>query len=129
MDTVTIAEFAACFAMRGREGVIDEDVAERREFFREFLVVLFLAGMKAGVFQTKNVAVFHRGNRGLGFRADAVFGEGDGPFDDARHFGGHRAQRLFRVRSLGAAEMRQQNHLAALIGKLGDGRRDFLDTG
>ena len=29
----------------------------------------------------------------------------------------------------GAAEMRQQDHLAALVGDLGDGRRDSLDAG
>ncbi len=52
-------------AMRDRKGVIDKDVAERREFLGEVLVVLFLAGMEAGVFQTKNVAVFHRGDGGL----------------------------------------------------------------
>ena len=115
--------------MRRRESVIDKDVAERRELFGEVLVVLFLAGMEAGIFQTKNVAVLHRGDRGLGFGADAILGEGDGTLDDARHFGGDRPQRILRVRSLGAAQMREQDHLAALVGQLEDGRRDFLDAG
>ena len=85
--------------------------------------------MKSGVFQTDDVAVLHRGDGGFRFRADAVFGEGDRPFEDARDFGGHRAQRFFRFGPFGPAEMRQQDHLAALVGQFDDGRRDFLDAG
>ena len=86
------------FAMRRRERVVDEDVAERRELLRELLVVLFFAGMKARVFETENVAVLHRGNRGLRFRPDAIFGESHRTADDPRDLGNHRPQRIFRIR-------------------------------
>ena len=38
-------------------------------------------------------------------------------------------QRFLGVASLGPAEMREQDHLAALAGNLGDGRRDALEPG
>ena len=33
----------------------------------------------------------------------------------------------FGIAALGPAEMREQDHLAALVGDLGDGRRDALE--
>ena len=36
---------------------------------------------------------------------------------------------FFRVAALRPAEMREQDDLAALVGDLGDGRRDALDAG
>ena len=47
----------------------------------------------------------------------------------ARQRGSDRLQRLLRIASLRPAEMREQDHLAALVGDLGDGRRDALDAG
>ena len=61
--------------------------------------------------------------------ADAVLGEADRPLDDVRDRVGDRLQRLLRVAALRPAEMREQDHLAALVGDLGDGRRDALDAG
>ena len=52
-----------------------------------------------------------------------------GVFTDPRDLGGDRPQRILRIGSLGPAEMRQQNDLAALAGEFGDGRCDFLDAG
>ena len=63
------------------------------------------------------------------FVADAVFGERDRAADDLRDRGRDRPQRFLRVRPLRAAEMREQDDLAALVGDLGDGRRDALDAG
>ena len=89
-------------AMRRREGVVDEDVAERGELSGEFLVVLFFLGMKAGVFETKNVAVLHRGDRLFGGGSDAVLGEGHRLLDDARHFGGDGFERILQLAALSA---------------------------
>ena len=64
-------------AVRGREGVVDPDVAELGQFRDEGRIVLLLALVEAGVLQAEDVAVLHRGDglgRGL---ADAVVGEGD----------------------------------------------------
>ncbi len=39
------------------------------------------------------------------------------------------SQRILRIAALGAVEMGEEDDPAALAGKLGNGRRDFLDTG
>ena len=49
--------------MRGREGVVDPDVAELGERRDELRIVLFLAGMEAGVLEANDVARLHRGDR------------------------------------------------------------------
>ncbi len=45
------------------------------------------------------------------------------------HRRGDGLERILRVRSLRPAEVREQDHLAALVRDLGDGRRDALDAG
>ena len=62
-------------AVRGREGVVDPDVAELGERGDEGRIVLLLALVEAGVLQQQDVAGLHRGDRGLGLVADAVLGE------------------------------------------------------
>ncbi len=115
-------------AVRHRESVIDENVAQFGQRGDEFGVVLFLAGMEAGVFQADDVAGLHRGDRALGRFADAIVDEFDRALDDVRDLGGDRLERLLRIAPLGAAEMRQQDHLGALVGDLGDGGRHALDA-
>ena len=116
-------------AMRGRERVVDPDVAELGQRGDEGRIVLFFAGMEAGVFETQNVAGLHGGDRALGRLADAVVGEFHRALDDARDLGGDRLERLFRVAPLRPAEMREQDDLAALVGDFGDRRRRALDAG
>ena len=84
-------------AVRGREGVVDPDVAELGECGDEGRVVLLLAGVEARVLEAEDVAGLHRGDRAFGLLADAVVGEFDRPLDDARDFGGDRLQRLLRI--------------------------------
>ena len=116
-------------AVRGREGVVDPDVAELGECRDEGRIVLLLACVEAGVLQAENVAGLHRGDRALGQFADAIVGEGDRTLDDAGDLGGDGLQRFLRVATLWPAEMREQDHLAALVGDLGDGWRGALDAG
>jgi hypothetical protein len=116
-------------AVRGRERVVDPDVAELGEFGNEGRIVLLFLFMEAGVFQAQNIAVLHRSHglgRGL---ADAVFGEGDRLHDDLRQRFGDGLQRILGIASLRPAEMRKQDDLAALVGNFGDGRRDALKPG
>ena len=80
-------------------------------------IVLFLAGMKARVLQAENVARVHGGDRALGGLADAVVDELDRPLDGVGDFGGDRLERVFGVAALRPAEMRQQDHLGALVGE------------
>src|SRR5664279_3295097 len=116
-------------AVRHREGVVDENVAELGDRGDESRIVLLLAGIKACVLQADDVAVLHRRHRALSGLADAVVNEFDRPFDDVRHLGGHRLERIFLIAPLRAAEMREQDHLGALVGDLGDGVRHALDAG
>ena len=91
-------------------------------------IVLFLAGVEAGILQQQNVAGLQAADRRLCRLADAVLGEGDGPADRLGDFVRQRRQRLLRIAALRPAEMRQQDDLAALVGDLGDGRRHALDA-
>src|SRR4029077_8788443 len=87
-------------AVRGRESVVDPDVAELGKRRDEGRIVLFLALMEAGVLQQQNVAGLHRGDRGLGLVTDAVVGERDLPLDRSRHGVGDRLKRILGVRTL-----------------------------
>ena len=116
-------------AVRGRERVVDPDVAELGEFGNEGRIVLLFLFMEAGVLQAEDIAVLHRGHglgRGL---ADAVLGEGDRLLDDLRQRFGDGLQRILGIASLRPAEMRKQDDLAALVGNFGDGWRDALEPG
>ncbi len=115
--------------MGGREGVVDPDVAELCQRRDERRIVLLLALVEARVLQAQDVAGPHCRDRGLGFFADAVRGEGDRPADDVRECRRDRPQRLLRIGRLGPAEMGEQDHLAALRGDLGDGRLNPRDAG
>ncbi len=116
-------------AVGGGEGVVDVEVAELGEAFDDRRVVLFLALVEAGVLEQQDVAVLHFGDGGGGDVADAVGRKADRTADDLGDGGGDGTQRILLVRAaLGTAEMREQDHLAALVGDLGDGRGDALDA-
>ena len=114
-------------AMRGREGVVDVDVAELGERRDKRRIVLFFFLVEARVLQTKNVAVLHRGDGFFGDVADAVVGKADRPAENMREFMRDGFERVFRIAAFRASEMREQDHLAALAGDFGDGRRDALE--
>src|SRR4029079_437241 len=101
-------------AVRGGEGVVDPDVAELRKRGDERRIVLLLFLVEAGVLETEDFAVFHGGDRLLSDLADAVVGETDATADHVCDGGGDRLQRLLRISAFWPAEMREQDHLAAL---------------
>src|SRR4051794_17354074 len=111
-------------AMRRREGVVDPDVAELGQLRGERRIVLFFLWMEAGILQTKDVAVLHRSDRLLCGLADAVIRKRDRLADHLRQRRSDRFQRVLGIASLGSAEMRQQDHLAALAGYVEDGWND-----
>ncbi len=85
--------------------------------------------MEAGVLQQQHFAVVHFGDCRGRRLTDAVGAKGDRALDDVRDRGGDGSERIGLVRAaLGAAEMGEQNDLAALVGDLRDGRRDALDA-
>ena len=115
--------------MRRRKGVVDENIAVLGEFVDKGAVVLLLALVEAGVFEQQHVAVLHRGDRLRRRRADAIAGESHRAPEQVFDRRGDGAQRVFRVgRALGAAEMREQDHLAALVGDFPDRRQHALDA-
>ena len=115
--------------MRGRERVVDPDVAELCQFGHERRIVLLFLFMEAGVLQAENVAVLHRGH-GLGCGlADAILGEGDRLLDDLPERRRDGFERVLVVASLRPSEMGEQDDLAALVRNFGDGRRDALEPG
>ena len=64
-------------AVRRREGVIDVEVAELRQRGDELRIVLLLSLVEARVLEEENVAILHRGDRGLRRRSYAVLDERD----------------------------------------------------
>ena len=118
--------------MRGRERVVDEDVAERGHALGQFDVVFFLAGMEAGVLEHEDRAGRRFVDRLLGLadidpvggdEADRVaHGIGDG--------GHHHFERELGVDlALGAAEMGEDDGLAVDLDDFADGRHQTLDAG
>ena len=112
--------------MRGGERVVDVDVAELGERRDKGRIVLFFFFVEARIFQTKNVAVLHRRDGFLGDVADAVVGKADRPAENVGELLRDGFERVFRIAAFRASEMREQDHLAALVGDFGDGRRDAL---
>src|SRR5512136_544945 len=115
--------------VRGREGVVYPDVTELGECRDEGRIILFFTRVEAGVLEAENVARLHGGDRALGQFANAIVGEFYRTLDNAGDLGGDGLQRLLWVATLWPAEMRKQNHLAALVGDLSDRRRCALNAG
>jgi hypothetical protein len=116
-------------AMRHRERVVHEDVAERGELIDEGGVVAFFPGVEARVLQAQDIARLHRIDRRHGRCAHAIIGERHRPFEHLRNRRRQRLERLGRIASLRTSEMGKQDHFAALVGDLADGLSDALDAG
>ncbi len=115
--------------MGGGEGVVDVEIAERRQRRDEIAFVLFLAGVEAGILEEQDVAVLHLRHRGRRVGADAIVGEGDRTAEDGADRRHDLFQRHLGIRlALRAAEMGEQDRLAALVGDFVDGRCDGTDA-
>ena len=66
-------------AVRGREGVVDVEIAERRHRLGELGIVLLLAAVEARVLEHADVARQHGRDRPLRLRALAILDEADRP--------------------------------------------------
>ena len=113
--------------MRGREGVVDVEVAERREPLDHRRVVLFLAAEEAGVLEDRDIAGPERRDRRVGaLPVDVAHLAAEDVGIGTRE---HR-QRRVRVRhALGPAEMREDQHDRAAVGEFGDGRQRRTQPG
>ena len=115
--------------MRGREGVVDVDVAQRGELVDEGRVVLLLLLVEAEVLQQQHVARLEIAHALFGLLADAILGEGDRLAERLRQRLDQRLQRhLGHALAVGPAEMAEHDHLGALVGELLQGRRGALDA-
>ena len=115
-------------AVRGGERVVDENIAERGEFLHEARLVLLFLLVEACILQAEDVAGLHRVDRGLGLLADASSAKATGRAESLGDRRRDRLERLVGIDSLWPAEMSEQDHFAALVGDLGDGRRHALDA-
>ena len=116
-------------AVRGREGIVDPDVAIGGQRLDEGRIILFLAGMETGVLQKEDVAILHRRHRLGRDRFDAIGGESDRLVDDLGDLLGDRRQALLGIGSLRASEMGQQDDLGVGAREFQDRRGDTLDPG
>src|SRR5262249_57381615 len=86
-------------AVRHREGVVDEDVAERSELRDESGIVALFARMEAGVLQAQDLARFHGVHRRRRPFADAILRERDRPLKHGRDRWCERLERLLWIGS------------------------------
>ncbi len=115
--------------MRRRERVVDVNVAERGELRDELRIVVLLALVEAGILEAEDFALPHGGDGSLRSFADAVRCERHRPVEHPGNGRDQRLQRLLRIKSFRTPEMRQQDHLAALVGNFPDGRSRARDAG
>src|SRR6516162_2428051 len=92
-------------------------------------IVALLARMKAGVLEAQDVARLHGVHRRRRTFADAIVRERDRPLKHGRNRRREQLERLLWIGPFRAPEMGEQNHLAALVGNLADGRGYALDAG
>ena len=103
--------------MRGAESVTDEKtVAKRGELFRKALVVFFLLGMEADIFEHEHFAVAERFALALRSRTDAIEGERYRPAEKFFELFRGGLDGIFWIgTTLGAAEMRSEDQAPALL--------------
>ncbi len=103
-------------AVRARERIADEDVAELRKLAREGRIILLFALVETKIFQHGDTAVVERSNRLSRFRTDAVVAERDRPAEKSLQRLGNGLQRKLGLRAvLRPAEMRDHDNLGAAI--------------
>ena len=113
--------------MRRAERVVDIDVAERGEAFREIDVVLFFLGVEAQVLEEDDATGGLAGNGALGWRSDAVFRKTDVPAEQLLQASRYRTKAHVGIGlTLRSPEVRRQDDAArARLQRVFD-RRDRL---
>ena len=100
--------------MRGREGVIDVEIAAAGKLLREVGIVLLLALVEAQVLQHGDFARAQRVDRALGGGADALGHELYGACEQVAELCCNRVQRERRIGAfLGTPEVRDDDHARA----------------
>src|SRR5713101_3135464 len=131
LDEAGDADYGSMRAMRGAKGITDEKaVTESRELFRKGLVVLFLLGMEADVFEQEDIAVGECFALRLRNGPDTVRGKSNRPADEFLELLGYLHERVFRIwAALGAAQMRSEHQSAALLNREAERGERFANAG
>ena len=117
-------------AVRRAEGVVDVDVGEGREPFRESRIVFFLARVESQVLEEQDLARRESRDELLDLRPDAVFRETDGPRELARHLDRDGRERKLGLRlSFRFSQVRCARDPRAAIDGVTDGRKGLFDPG
>jgi hypothetical protein len=104
-------------------------IRQRRQLLGEGGIVLLFLGVEAQVLQQQHAARRQRRHGLLRHRAHAVLGEGDRRADQGGRRVGHRAEaHLGDALSVGATEVRHQDHLGPLLAQVLDGGQRLLDA-
>ena len=117
-------------AVRGGEGIVDVEIAVRRNRLGEFGIVRFLARPEPHIVEQPDIAIAQDADRLLDHGPRDFGDEHDflvqNPLDIALHHAGAHGRVAL---ALGPAEMREQQDLGALVRQLEDGLLDRLDAG
>ncbi len=117
-------------AVRDREGIIDINVAMRRDPARELGIVGLLARPEADVLEQADIACAQDSDRLLDHRPHDFGNEHDLSPEHRADIALDEANAHGRVaRTFGAAVMRQQQHLGALVRQFENGVLRGLDAG
>ena len=117
-------------AVGGGERVVDEDVGQFRQIGGEGGIVLFLAGVEAGVLQHQDIAARQQFDGLFGGGAGAVLDEADSLAQDLTERGGHGGEGHFGDPfALGAVEMAADDDLGPLLRQFPDSGGEPLDPG
>src|SRR5437660_883536 len=109
-------------AVRRREGIVDEKVAERGELRDEAGIVLLLAAVESGVLEAEDLAVRKSSNGRLRRLPDAIRRECHWPLQHLGDGGHDWGEGSLRIRALRPAEMGKEDDFAALVGNFPDRR-------
>ena len=116
-------------AMRGPERIVDVDVGERGERFREAGVVLLLLRVEPQVLEQDDAAFAGLRDRLRRRLADAVFRERDGPPEQLRQPRRHGTERILGIRlALRPPEVRREDDGRALLEGVLDRREGRADA-
>ena len=108
------------------ECIVDVEIAEFRQSFREFRIVRFFLRLKAKVLEQRDIAVLHMLNDFFRHFPNCVVTENDRLMDERMQIFADRTKGIFwHALSVGPAKMRHQNCFRAVFTEIVDRRQTF----
>src|SRR4030095_6434541 len=116
-------------AMRAAEGIVDIDLAERRQCARESGIVLLFLGMKADVLEQGHAAIAQVGSYFFRWLADTIIRKSNRLTYQLFQPRRYRSQRiLFDRFALRPAEMRHEQDLCAMFTQVVNRRQSLTNA-